>query len=260
MKRFLLIDISNSFTKVAVAHGEKIGRIHRLPTPTLAAQDLQKIASSKVFDGVILSSVVPSKNKVVLKTFPQACVIAPNLDLGVGIDYPDPSAIGADRLANAAGCVAHHGFPAIVVDFGTAVTFDVISDAGSYIGGVIAPGLGAMTNYLHDRTALLPLIRLREPRGVVGRSTKDAMLSGAIHGYRGLVRNILKKIQEEKFPLTRPHLIATGGDAELIASGEPLFDIVDPLLTLRGLLKIGEKNIPAPRKTECASTDRRAPR
>jgi len=73
MKRFLLIDISNSFTKVAVAHGEKIGRVHRLTTPTLAAQDLQKIASSKVFDGVILSSVVPSKNKVVLKTFPQAC-------------------------------------------------------------------------------------------------------------------------------------------------------------------------------------------
>lgn len=260
MRRLLLIDISNSFTKAAVAHGERIGRVHRLPTPTLQAQDFQKIAPSKKFDNVLLSSVVPSKNKVVLKSFPEACVIGPHLNLGVGIDYPDPNAIGADRLANAAGCVAHYGFPAIVVDFGTAVTFDVISADGFYIGGVIAPGLGAMTNYLHDRTALLPLIRLQEPPSVVGRSTKAAMLSGSIHGYRGLVGNILAKIQAEKFPRTRPRLIATGGDAKLIASGESLFDIVDPLLTLRGLLVIGEKNTRALKKTECTSTDGRASR
>ena len=242
MRRYLLIDISNSFTKVALGRGDRIGRVHRLQTPTLAATDFDKITSA--VDDVILSSVVPKKTHVVLKKFPSACVISPSLDLGIGIDYPNPAAIGADRLANAAGCVAHYGFPAIVVDFGTAVTFDVISTDGSYIGGVIAPGLGAMTNYLHDRTALLPLIRLREPCRVVGRSTKDAMLSGAIHGYRGLVRNILDKIQAETFPNTRPHLIATGGDAELIASGEPLFDAVDPLLTLRGLLVIGKKNTP----------------
>ena len=254
MKRYLLIDISNSFTKVALARGNRIGRVHRLKTPTLAAKDFDKIASH--VDAVVLSSVVPKKTKVVLKKFPSACVISHSLDLGIGIDYPNPAAIGADRLANAAGCVAHYGFPAIVVDFGTAVTFDVISTNGSYIGGVIAPGLGSMTNYLHDRTALLPLIRLREPDCVVGRSTEDAMLSGTIHGYRGLVGNILAKIQAETFPNSRPHFIATGGDAELLASGESLFDVVDPLLTLRGLLVIGEKNTPfsgkpnGPRQTD----------
>ena len=260
MRRFLLIDISNSFTKVALARADRIGRVHRLLTPSLSEKDFDKIVSSFDVDAVVLSSVVPKKTSVVLKRFPHACVIGPHLDLGIGIDYPNPAAIGADRLANAAGCVAHHGFPAIVVDFGTAVTFDVISPNASYIGGVIAPGLGAMTNYLHDRTALLPLIRLREPCCVVGRSTKDAMLSGAIYGYRGLVGNILEKIQAETFPNTRPHLIATGGDAELLASGESLFDIVDPFLTLRGLLVIGKKNTSPLSKAECASTDRRARR
>jgi type III pantothenate kinase len=169
--------------------------------------------------------------------------VGASLDLGVGIDYPSPRTIGADRLANAAACAALHGFPGIVVDFGTAVTFDVISSAGDYIGGVIAPGLNAMTNYLHDRTALLPKIKLREPASAVGRSTRDAMLSGAVHGYRGLVKEILAQIRSEIFPQKRPRIIATGGDAELIAASVGLFDIVDPLLTLRGLNVIAQRNL-----------------
>jgi type III pantothenate kinase len=123
------------------------------------------------------------------------------------------------------------------------VTFDVISQAGDYIGGVIAPGLNAMTSYLHDRTALLPNIKLREPSSAVGRSTRDAMLSGAVHGYRGLVKEILAQIRSEAFPKKRPRIIATGGDAELIAGRVGLFDIVDPLLTLRGLLVIAQRNL-----------------
>jgi type III pantothenate kinase len=169
--------------------------------------------------------------------------VGAGLDLGVGIDYPSPRTIGADRLANAAACAALHGFPCIVVDFGTAVTFDVISQAGDYIGGVIAPGLNAMTSYLHDRTALLPNIKLREPSSAVGRSTRDAMLSGAVHGYRGLVKEILSQIRSEAFPKKRPCIIATGGDAELIAGRVGLFDIVDPLLTLRGLIVIAHRNL-----------------
>jgi type III pantothenate kinase len=242
MTRTLLIDISNSFTKVAIARDDKIGRVNRIPTPSLSASQLLKIPSAANCDKVILSSVVPSKNKDVLRAFPRALPIGPNLDLGVGIDYPKPQAIGADRLANAAGCAAHHGCPAIVVDFGTAVTFDVLSAKGAYIGGVIAPGLNAMTHYLHDRTALLPLIKLREPNFAIGRSTQDAMLSGAVHGYRGLIRGIIEKICEEEFPKKCPLLIATGGDASLIAKGAKLFDVVDPLLTLRGLLVIAQRN------------------
>lgn len=242
MTKTLLIDISNSFTKVAIARDDKIGRVHRIPTPSLSASQLLKIPNTGTCDKVILSSVVPSKNKDVLRAFPCALEIGPNLDLGVGIDYPKPQAIGADRLANAAGCAAHHGCPAIVVDFGTAVTFDVLSAKGAYIGGVIAPGLNAMTHYLHDRTALLPLIKLREPKSAIGRSTQDAMLSGAVHGYRGLIRGIIEKIREEEFPKKCPLLIATGGDAALIAKGTTLFDTVDRQLTLRGLLVIAQRN------------------
>jgi type III pantothenate kinase len=139
------------------------------------------------------------KSKEVRAAFGQVLEVRPGLDLGIGIDYPDPDSIGADRLANAAACALLHGAPGIVVDFGTAVTFDVISKSGNYIGGVIAPGLNAMTGYLHDRTALLPNIKLREPRSAVGRSTEQAMLSGAVHGYRGLVKEILARIRAEPF-------------------------------------------------------------
>jgi type III pantothenate kinase len=163
MKKILLIDISNSFTKLCLATGDSLSRVKRLPTPSLDATQLRTLYSSPKLDGVILSSVVPEKNCEVHAAFTHVLEVSSGLDLGVGIDYPSPRSIGADRLANAAACAALHGFPGIVVDFGTAVTFDVISSAGDYIGGVIAPGLNAMTNYLHDRTALLPNIKLREP-------------------------------------------------------------------------------------------------
>jgi len=243
MKKILLIDISNSFTKLCLAAGDSLSRVKRLPTLSLDATQLRTFYSSPKLDGVILSSVVPEKNCEVRAAFTHVLEVSPGLDLGVGIDYPSPRTIGADRLANAAACVALHGFPGIVVDFGTAVTFDVISSAGDYIGGVIAPGLNAMTNYLHDRTALLPNIKLREPSTALGRSTRDAMLSGAVHGYRGLVKEILAQIRSEVFPKKRPRIIATGGDAELIAARVGLFDIVDPLLTLRGLLVIAQRNL-----------------
>ena len=243
MKKILLIDISNSFTKTCLVVGDSISRVKRLPTPSLDAAQILALYPSKQIEAVVLSSVVPSKNSVIHAAFARVLEVGAALDLGVGIDYPSPRSIGADRLANAAACAALHGFPGIVVDFGTAVTFDVISQAGDYIGGVIAPGLNAMTSYLHDRTALLPNIKLREPSSAVGRSTRDAMLSGAVHGYRGLVKEILDQIRSEAFPKKRPRIIATGGDAELIAGRVGLFDIVDPLLTLRGLLVIAQRNL-----------------
>jgi type III pantothenate kinase len=157
----------------------------------------------------------------------------------MAIDYPHPAQIGADRLANAAGLLTRHGAPAIVIDFGTAVTFDVISAQPAYCGGAIAPGLGAMSGYLPQKTALLPAIELEEPVSAIGKSTVHAMQSGAVFGYRGLVREIIARISAE---LTgKPKIIATGGDAALISRGVPEIDIVDPDITLDGLRQVAER-------------------
>ena len=172
------------------------------------------------------------------------CVLflSPKLDLGVGIDYPDPRSIGADRLANAAAVAQLYGYPAIVVDFGTAVTFDVVSARGDYVGGVIAPGLEAMTSFLYQRTALLPKLSLQEPGRAIGKTTRGAMMSGAIFGYRGLVREILLRIGRENFRRRKPHVVATGGYARLIARKLPEIEAVHPNLTLEGLRIIANRN------------------
>ncbi len=245
--RTLLLDNSNSFTKFAVATGDKIGRVHRLTTPDLTATGLRATLASLDFDRAIFASVVPPKAEVIRHALNKSAFleVSAALDLGVTIDYPAPDTIGADRLANAAACALLHRLPAIVVDFGTAVTFDIIA-AGppgpAYIGGVIAPGLEAMTHYLHDRTALLPAITLAEPTTAVGKSTPAAMLAGAVHGYRGLIKEILAQIRREAFPRRRPRIIATGGDAELIGGSLKIFDTIDPTLTLQGLRTIAERN------------------
>jgi len=135
-----------------------------------------------------------------------------------------------------------YGCPAIVVDFGTAVTFDIISARGAYIGGVIAPGLEAMTNFLYQRTALLPRLSLREPRSAVGRTTRDAMISGAVFGYRGLVCEIIARIKNERFRRQKVRVVATGGYAQLIAARIPLIESVHPNLTLEGLRLVANLN------------------
>ncbi|MGO8765384.1 MAG: type III pantothenate kinase, partial [Limisphaerales bacterium] len=149
-------------------------------------------------------------------------------------DYPKPASIGADRLANAIAAKARFGAPVVVVDFGTAVTFDVVNAAGNYAGGIIAPGLAAMTDYLHEKTALLPRIKIVEPKNVVGRSTEEAMLIGAVHGYRGLVRELISELKQELRVKQLP-VLATGGYAKLIAAKMPEISAVEPDLTLEGL-------------------------
>ena len=153
-----------------------------------------------------------------------------------------PTRIGADRLANAVAVAALYGWPAIVVDFGTAVTFDIISEQKNYIGGVIAPGLEAMTNFLYQRTALLPKLSLKEPRRTIGKSTIEAMLSGAVFGYRGLVREILGRIKAEQFPCKKVYIVATGGYAQLIAGRLPEIGVIRPHLTLEGLRIVANLN------------------
>ena len=235
--RYLLIDISNSFTKLAFATRARVSRPVRVATSALGVWYLRRMLKNRKTDWIIVSSVVPAKNRIVRTAAGRTPMlhIGPRVKLGVGIDYPSPQTIGADRLANAAAVAGLYGCPAIVVDFGTAVTFDIVSAERKYIGGVIAPGLEALTNFLYQRTALLPKLSLREPRRAVGRSTIEAMRAGAIFGYRGLVREIVEQIRAEEFPQQHVHIIATGGYAALLASKLPEIDAVHPNLTLEGL-------------------------
>jgi type III pantothenate kinase len=168
-------------------------------------------------------------------------IVSHRLNLGVKVNYPKPSTIGADRLANACAAVDRYGAPVIVADFGTAVTFDVVSADGAYIGGVIAPGLPLMTDYLYERTALLPWIRLKGAFGHVGRSTVEAMRIGAKIGYSGMVREIVKYLQKGLGP-TRFRLCATGGFAEWALEGLDMPFAIDPDLTLYGLSRIFDLN------------------
>lgn len=238
---FVLIDISNSFTKIALATRSRVGAPLRIPTRDLTRPALEAALGSHVTLKAVIASVVPARNASVTQTLSGGIRwVGPDIELGIGIDYPKPASIGADRLANAVAAGALYGTPAIVVDFGTAVTFDVVTTAGNYAGGVIAPGLNAMTDYLHDRTALLPKVKLREPREVIGRSTESAMLAGAVYGYRGLISEIVRQIRRE-IP-KKPHVIATGGDARLIAGHTKIFSAVDPALTLQGLRIIATRN------------------
>ena len=246
---FLLINNNNSRTKFARATGLSVeASDHRVvDTPSLDRETILEAVDGWEFDRVVLASVVPEKAAVLAQTlsgsFPLLSV-SHEVALGVRIEFPKPESVGADRLANAAAVAAFHDSPAIVVDFGTAVTFDIVDgeDAPAYIGGVIAPGLDVMRDYLHRRTALLPRIDLREPPAAIGKSTVDAMLSGAVHGYRGLVREILDRVREELPSEAQPTIIATGGYAELIAAGLPEIEVVDSLFTLRGLAAIGTLN------------------
>ena len=245
MTDYLLVDISNSYTKLAFATRQRLGKPIRYPTNKLTVAILRQILCGRRVEAIIVSSVVPRRNKIVATAAGSSPLLFLNsqLDLGVGINYPTPQSIGADRLANAAAVAQLYGYPAIVVDFGTAVTFDVVSARGDYVGGVIAPGLEAMTSFLYDRTALLPKLSLREPVRAIGKTTRDAMLSGAVFGYRGLVREILVRVSRESFPRGKPRVIATGGYAQLIARKLPEIEAVHPNLTLEGLRIIANRNI-----------------
>jgi type III pantothenate kinase len=242
---YLLVDISNSYVKLAFASRKRIGKPTRHPTNKLTTATMRGILRGRKVGTIVVSSVVPEKDRVIVAAAgsTETLFLTSKLDLGVGVDYPAPRSIGADRLANAAAVSELYGHPAIVVDFGTAVTFDVVSSDGNYVGGVIAPGLEAMTNFLYQRTALLPKLTLREPNRAIGKTTRDAMMSGAVLGYRGLVREILLRLTAENFPRKKPRLIATGGYAQLIARKLPEIEAVHPNLTLEGLRIIANRNI-----------------
>ena len=215
-------------------------RSERNGTGSLPVQPNRQDACSTIrIEGAAICSVVPKATPRVVRTVRQlwqlpSLVLTPETLRGVGIDYPKPETIGPDRLANAVAAKHHFGTPVVVVDFGTAVTFDVVDRRGFYVGGIIAPGLAAMTDYLHEKTALLPRIRIREFPRAIGRSTEEAMLVGAVHGYRGLVRELIAELKRELGARRLP-VVATGGYAKLISRKLPEIVAVQPNLTLEGL-------------------------
>lgn len=241
--RLLLVDVGNTHTHVGWATRDRILRRIELPTGAWEADEAEMRLSRWVGkarpQGAVLASVVPRVTSRVRAAVWRHWKLRP-LELnartlrGLPIDYPRPETIGADRLANAVAARHWFGAPVVVVDFGTAVTFDVVDPRGCYIGGIIAPGLAAMTEYLHERTALLPRIRLRPCDRVVGRSTEEAMLAGTFYGYPGLVEALLRQIRKE-LGVRRLKVIATGGYAALMAERIPQIQQVCPDLTLEGL-------------------------
>ena len=239
----LLLDSGNTNTHLGLADGRRVVKSTNIPTSLWfrgeAETPVKQFAGRARLEGMALCSVVPRATPHVRKTVRRLWHLKP-FELtrqtlrGVGIDYPKPDTIGEDRLANALAARRRFGAPVVVVDFGTAVTFDVVNRAGNYAGGIIAPGLAAMTDYLHEKTALLPRIRIREVRTVVGKSTEQAMLVGAVHGYRGLVRELVAELKRE-LRVKRLPVVATGGYATLLASKLPEISAVEPNLTLEGL-------------------------
>lgn len=239
MDKYLLIDVGNGRTKLALATPDAILDRRELPTREVSRHMLEQMLDGWKYDQTVACSVVPKTTEILRTIFDVRFTELTHLTrLGIGIRYPKPESIGPDRLANAVALAHLHGAPGIVIDFGTAVTFDILSADRHYIGGVIAPGLRLMTDYLHERTALLPRVDLQEPASAIGRSTEQAILAGAAIGYRGMIHGILGALKRE-LPGGDAHVVATGGDAEWIVAGMEDRIAVDPDLTLHGLRLVG---------------------
>lgn len=252
MKKHLIlaVDIGNTSAVCALCRGGQIGKMHRIPSLARSRDDvagfLESIAGKASLAGSVLCSVVPGLNSIwraelVRLTGVEPVMVGCDIALGIGIDYKKPGQIGADRLANAVGAVKMFGIPSVVLDFGTAVTVDVVSRAGAYSGGVIMPGLSLMADYFNDRTALLPRLDFFKKRPGqlpgIGRSTEEAMYIGALKGFQGMLKNVVKGVKKELGP-GRINICATGGHASVILKDAGLDVPVDPKLTLRGLCEI----------------------
>ena len=250
MTKAVVVDIGNTSTAIGVLRDGNITRTRHVRSlqrnQAMALTVLRRVIGKGKLEGAVLCSVVPRLTRIWRAALSKVSeqepiVVSHRLDLGITIDYPRPGSIGGDRLANACGAVSRPGAPAIVADFGTALTFDVVSGKGAYIGGVIAPGLPFMTDYLAEKAALLPHIRLAGRYGSVGKSTAGAMRLGAKVGYRGMVREIVQHLKA-KLGLRRVKLCATGGYAAWALEGLDMPFAFDPELTLHGLAEIYRRN------------------
>jgi type III pantothenate kinase len=196
-------------------------------------------------DAVALASVVPPLTPVLVELAreylgQEALVIGPGVNTGMPVLYEPPGDVGADRIVNGVAAFAAYGGPVIVVDFGTATTFDVITRRGEYAGGVICPGVGISADALFQRAARLPRVDVRNPGPVVGRSTVGSIQSGLYFGYGAMCEGLIARIRAEIGEPVR--VVATGGLAETLAAEIPSIEAVDPVLTLTGLRLVWERN------------------
>jgi type III pantothenate kinase len=253
-RRILVVDAGNTNVVAGLWEGERLAAswrvrtVHELTVDELSLQLsglFQRDGLSPRVDAAVLASVVPPLTETLRRGMHLLCgveplVIRPGVKTGMKVLVDRPEEVGADRIVNSVAAFERLGSAAIVVDFGTATTFDCVSNVGDYVGGVIAPGLGISAEALFLRAARLPRVEIARPARVVGKNTVACLQSGLFYGYVGLVDGIIDRLIEE-LP-EAPRVLATGGLAELIAPGSRYIEEVAPDLTLEGLRIIAGRN------------------
>jgi type III pantothenate kinase len=255
MSVLLTIDVGNTNTVLGLHQGAELKAHWRLTTRREQTADEYGILVRNLFatsdfepaqiEGVALASVVPPLTPVLVALSRQylghdPLVIEPGVRTGMPILYEPPGDVGADRIVNGVAAFAAYGGPVIVVDFGTATTFDVVTKKGEYAGGVICPGIGISADALFQRAARLPRVDVRHPGRVVGKSTVASIQAGLYFGYAEMVEGLIRRIRAELQEQVK--VVATGGLAETLASDIPSIEAVDPVLTLTGLRLIWDRN------------------